>query len=452
VPWAPELTAGSSPLYAALADRLEADIAGGSLLPGERLPTQRALAQRLGIDLTTVNRAFAEAASRGLIVSEGRRGSFVRARSGPVAADLAGADVASGMNMPPEPEDGSLRERIQSGLIALLQQPNAPLHYQPPGGAEAYRASFAAYLSRSIPGTGADQMVITAGSQHAIHAILSLHPPSLVATGCFTYPGFLSAARRAGAEIVGLAMDEQGILPDAFEAAARRSKIDLLYCVPTNDNPTTATMGAERRRALAGLAHRFGITIVEDDAYGALREAPLPPIASFAPELSWHIVTLSKLVSPALRVGFVRAPGVRESFALAGAAHESAIMAPPLNLALVARWLDDGSLARLIGSVRAEAAARMRDAAPLFGVAARWQAEGYHLWLPLAEGASAGDLAAQAIAAGLPAVPSSTFAVDPGQAIQALRISLGGSASRSRVAREVRRMEAMLGRPARALV
>jgi DNA-binding transcriptional MocR family regulator len=448
--WSPQLKPGATPLYLALADRLESDIARGALVAGEKLPTQRALAERLAIDLTTVTRAFAEAAARGLIVREGRRGSFVRGRTG--SANLAGADVASGMNMPPEPQDGALRERIQSGLAALLQERMAPLHYQPPGGAEAYRASAAALLSRSIAGTGADQMVITAGSQHALHAILALVRPARIATGCFTYPGLLAAARRGRAEVVGLAMDDEGILPDALERATTGAKIDIVYVVPTSDNPTAATMSAERRRAIADIARRYGIIVIEDDAYGALRETPLPPIASFAPEVSWHIVTMSKLISPALRVGFVRAPGVREAFALGAAAHEAAIMAPPLNVALVARWLDDGSFERLLASVRAEAGARMRDAAALFGEAARGQSEGYHLWLPLAEGINAGDLAAQAIAAGLPAVPSSTFAVDPAQPIQALRISLGGSASRARVARELRRLEAMLGRPASALV
>ena len=169
--WSPSLAPGRGSLYLAIADALEADVAAGRLAPGEKLPTQRELARRLGIDLTTVTRAFAEAARRGLIHAEGRRGSFVRGTGGSASADLSGLDTASGMNMPPEPEDRLVRDRMLSGLAALLAERIAPLHYQPPGGAEPFRASAAAFVSRILPGTGADQMVITAGSQHALQAI-----------------------------------------------------------------------------------------------------------------------------------------------------------------------------------------------------------------------------------------------------------------------------------------
>jgi DNA-binding transcriptional MocR family regulator len=361
--------------------------------------------------------------------------------------ELAGLDAASGMNMPPEPEDGSLRDRITSGISALLAERIAPFHYQPPGGAEPFRASAAAFLARTLPGTAADQIVITAGSQNALHGIaaLLLAPGARLAAGCFTYPGLLSLARRCGAELVGIEMDAEGLVPDSIEAAAKRKTLAALYLVPTNDNPTTATMGVARRRAIAALAGRYGFALIEDDAYGRLREDPLPPVTLFAPELGWHITTFSKLISPALRTAFVRVPSVRDAFALAAATHESAVMAPPINVALVARWIDDGSLERLLASVRAESATRVADASSLFAGRARWQPEGYHLWLPLAEGVPASQVAGQAIAAGLPAVPSATFAVDPANPVQALRISLGGSATRARVAREVRRLEAMLG-------
>ena len=118
-----------------------------------------------------------------------------------------------------------------------------------------------------------------------------------------TYPGFLAAARRLGAEIVPLAMDADGILPDALEQAARHRNLRALYLVPTNDNPTTATLPLERRKAIARLALRHGFAIVEDDAYGRLPASPIPPVAAFAPKQTWHIAGVSKLVSPALRVG-----------------------------------------------------------------------------------------------------------------------------------------------------
>src|SRR5207237_10699456 len=129
----------------------------------------------------------------------------------------------------------------------------------------------------------------------------------------------------------------------------------------------------------------------------------IPPVAAFAPRQTWHIASLSKLVSPALRVGFVRAPGVREAHALAAAAHASAVMAPQVNVARVTNWILDGTLNRLAAGVRAEAAARMKEAATILGhTGVHFHPEGYHLWLRLPDGMDAGRIAAQAIAAGLP--------------------------------------------------
>src|SRR5205085_5145886 len=275
-----------------------------------KLPTQHELAATLGLDLTTITRAYAEGARRGLIVSEGRRGSFVRGGPAESEAALAGGEAASGMNMPPEPEDGSLRRAILDGTAALLDGRLAPLHYQPPGGIEAQRAAAAHFLSAPIPDTDADQVAIVAGSQHGLHTTLSLllRPGDRIAAPAFTYPGFLAAARRLGAEIVPLAMDADGILPDALERAAQTAALKAVYLVPTNDNPTTATLPLERRKEIARIALRYGFAIVEDDAYGRLPANPIPPVAAFAPKQTWHIASISKLISPALRVGFVRAP------------------------------------------------------------------------------------------------------------------------------------------------
>ena len=453
--WRPDFSANGKPFYLAIADALAEDVRLGVVQAGEKLPTQRDLAAALGLDLTTITRAYAEAARRGLIVGEGRRGSFVRGGPAEASESQAGGEAASGMNMPPEPEDRSLRRAILDGTAALLDGRLAPLHYQPPGGLEAQRAAAAHFLSAPIPDTHADQVAITAGGQHGLHATLSLllRPGDRIAAPVLTYPGFLAAARRLGAEIVPLAMDGDGILPDALERAARTAELKALYLVPTNDNPTTATLPLERRKEIARLALRHGFAIVEDDAYGRLPANPIPPVAAFAPKQSWHIASLSKLVSPALRVGFVRAPGVREAHALAAAAHASAVMAPPINAALVTNWILDGTIHRLAAAVRTEAAARMREAAAILGHAdAHFHPEGYHLWLKLPATMDAGRIAAQAITAGLPAAPGSAFSVVQDAPVQALRISLGGSAPRVRIVQEIRRLDAILAQAGAALI
>lgn len=453
--WSPDVSAAEGPLYRAIRDRLAADVASGALQPGERLPPQRELARLLGVDLTTVTRAFAEAAAAGLVVSEGRRGTFVRVQPQQEEADAAPGEAASGMNMPPEPEDGSLRQRFADGIAAILKERSPPLHYQPVGGTLAQRETAAAFLSHLMPETSADQCVLTAGSQHALYALLSMltRPGDCVAVGCLAYPGFIGSARRLGLRLLPLAMDAKGIDPGALEAAAKRHVLTALYVVPTNDNPTTATLPHHRREAIAGLARQHGFTIIEDDAYGRLPLRPLPPIASLAPECTWHLATASKLISPSLRVGFVRAPNVRQALALAAEAHVTCGMAPPVNATLVTRWIGDGTFLRLLASIRSEAKARMGDAERLLaGWNPSFHADGYHLWLPLQDGTAADAIALRAVSAGLPAVAGSAFTVGESAANPGLRVSLGGSSSRARVRRELQRLDALLAQTQRSTI
>ena len=444
--WIPRLTKSPLPIYLAVADAIGADLAAGVLQPGERLPTQRALAAQLGVDLTTVTRAYAEAASRGLVLSEGRRGSFVRGAPLPDPEQLIAGEATSGMNMPPEPADSLLQERMAAGFASLLKARHAPLHYQPAGGNDALRQAAAAYLARQIPGLSADEVVISAGSQSALHAIFqtAIAPGDRIAAGRFTYPGLIALARRRGAKLIGLETDDQGIVPDAVARAARDG-LKALYVVPTNDNPSTATMKEARRRDIAALARRFGFLIVEDDAYGPLARRPLATIASLAPELTWHLLTTSKLISPSLRVGFLRAPSIGDAIEAAEAVHEASIMAPPLNAALVATWFADGSFQRILAAVRDEAEARMIEADKVLGpLGARSQPEGYHLWLPLPAESEPERIAGQAVASGLPVTPGRNFAISPSAAEPALRISLGGSATRPQLIRALRRLEALV--------
>ncbi|QAY75753.1 PLP-dependent aminotransferase family protein [Sphingosinicella sp. BN140058] len=451
--WSPTLATSSGPIYRRIADAMAQDVADGRLAAGDRLPSQRELAQRLGVDLTTVTRAYAEAARRGLVDSDGRRGSFVRGPAAGASPPRAVAsEAAGGMNMPPEPEGGLLREAIAAGIPHMIEQSVASLHYQTSGGSEDDRIAAARFLAKTIAGTSPDEVVVTAGAQNGLHAVcgILLGSGDRIAAGVFTYPGFVALARRFGATLVPLAMDEEGILPDALEREAKRAPLAALYVIPTNDNPTTATMGSARRQAIADIARRFGIRIIEDDPYGRLPENPLSPIAALVPELTWHVTSVSKILSPCLRVGFVRAPDLRSAARLAGDIHETAIMPPPLNLALVKHWLADGTFARLVRGVRAEAETRSRAAiASLSGVDVRHRPEGYHLWLKLDARLAAADITAQAAGFSLPVAPSSSFCFNGEAPYQALRLSLGGARSRDAVVREARRLDALLAQAVR---
>src|SRR5258708_10938769 len=103
-------------------------------------------------------------------------------------------------------------------------------------------------------------------------------------------------------------MEEHGLIPRTWEEACRSLRPTALYCVPVLHNPTTATMPLERRREIAAIAARYRLPIIEDDTYGLLaRQAP-PPIASFAPDLTYYIGGPSHVATPLLRVAHLGAP------------------------------------------------------------------------------------------------------------------------------------------------
>lgn len=446
--WKPDLAALAGPKYLAIAQALARDIAAGTLSAGDRLPPQRVLAETLGVDLTTVTRAYGEAQRVGLIEGEGRRGSFVKdKRQAPSPSGVDHDDP--GMNAPPLVVGGSLADAFRKTAGALLASDGgAALQYQQSGGMPPVREAGANLLRRRGVAAHEDSVLVAAGGQHALHAIFSVELKAgdrLVVSG-FVYPGLLSLARRYGVSLLAVHADAEGIDPDALDAACAAEDVRAVYLVPTNDNPTTATVGLDRRKAIAAVAQRRGLMVIEDDAYGLLPESPLPPIAAFAPEMTWHISSVSKILSPGLRVAWLRAPDIAKAWRLAADMHETAIMAPPLNAAVVASWAGDDTFTRLVGEVRAEA--RVRQA--LVGKCLpddsfRAHADGYHLWVPLPRDVDAAPIAQALRPHGISAIPGDAFAVDRAAAGPALRVSIGGMLARDRLERGLNLLGALIG-------
>jgi DNA-binding transcriptional MocR family regulator len=430
--WVPDLSRSSGAKYVAIAEAIANAVETGALRSGDRLPPQRDLAARLGIDLTTVTKAYDQARSRGLIGARGRAGSFVLPQDA-IAAGPPPRDT--GMNMPPEIEGGTLLAAWDRTASALLRAPGASgrLHYTPAGGREADRRAGAAIFERMGLASDADHVALTAGAQNALHGIVgtTLDRGDTVACGTYVYPGFLAIAKQAGLRLAPLPRIDAASLA----ALCRATRVAALYLVPTNDNPTTATLDADARASLAEVSRHHGVRLIEDDAYGQLADDPVAPVTSLASDLGWYVASLSKTISPALRVAHVRAPSGADALALAARVHDTAVMPPPLSAALVTRWVEDGSYDRLIAETRDEAKARQALAAamlPRDSYAAH--PCGYHLWIPLPPRVDPSHLAGILRAAGMTAIAADRFAVEPGAA-PALRVSLGGAIDRVGVRR-----------------
>ena len=451
-PWLPTIDKAAGPLYLAIADAIAEDLAAGRLAPGRRLPAQRQLADQLKVDFTTVTRGYSEARRRGLVEARVGQGTFVAAPLMPVDAPPApsrrrAADLS--MNLPPLFDDGALTERMWAGVAGVRDGGGISLllDYQPPAGALADRAAGAVWLHPRLPELEADRVLIAAGAQSALAAILPLlaGQGDLVYAEALTFPGFRALARQLGVKLVGIEMDGEGLSPEALDAACRTQTPKAIYCTPTLHNPTTATMSAQRREAIAGIARRYGVPIIEDDAYAALPSVPVAPLAAFAPELTWYVGGVAKALSPALRIAYVAAPDGRQAARLATALRATIGMASPLNAAIVTRWIQDGVAADVCTAIRQETAAR-------YGIARGLLAEGvlkgrpdaFHMWLNLPPGWTRGGFLARLGPVGAGVVASDAFSLASAPP-EAVRIGLGAAPSRDDAAHALTRIRDLLG-------
>ncbi len=201
--------------------------------------------------------------------------------------------------------------------------------------------------------------------------------------------------------------------------------------------------GDLRRQEIVAIARRYRVAIVEDDAYGKLSEAPLPALASLAPEITWHIVGLAKLASPALRIAYVAAPDTAAAAQVAGRLRAVAGMASPVSAAVATRWIKARTIDEVLGAIRRETRARRRIAAEAFGPQFLQPSDAFHLWLELPRPWSRAHFQAELQPHAVSVVPSDAF-VTGGQPPEAVRIGLGAASSRADLARALAAMAKVL--------
>ncbi|QFR33816.1 PLP-dependent aminotransferase family protein [Ancylobacter sp. TS-1] len=436
--WIPDLTRSDKPRYLAIADLIAEDIRAGRLAIGDRLPPQRKLAAKLDIDFTTVARGYVEAQKRGLVESRVGQGTFVtgapRAKLRPAAA-AARAGVDLSMNLPPEPDDPALIERMQEGLAEVGRDLVGLLRYQGFGGTRADKDAATAWLSRRALVPAQERVFVTPGAHPALLGILGLlaKQGDVVLCEAITYPGARAVAAQLGLRLVGLPMDRDGIDPDAFASACREHAPKALYLNPTLQNPTTLTIPEGRRAAIAAVARRFGVPIVEDDAYGFIPAHGPPPLAAIAPDLTWHIAGLAKCIGAGLRAAYVVVPDARSGYPFAAALRTACVMASPLTSALATRWIEDGTADTLLRFIRAETAARQALAAELLPAGSfRADPLSFNLWVELPAPWTRSAFVGHMRTTGIGVVASDAFTVS-GPAIEAVRVCLGGPASRAQI-------------------
>lgn len=439
--WIPEdLRFDAGPIYLELADALARDIEAGVLQRGQRLPTHRELARRVGVTVGTVTRAYNEAARRGLVGGEVGRGTFVRGDELGDMGDLldrrqdeALVDLRHNL-----PVDVGLGEEL-SGLLAELAggRELADLFgYQQHGGVPEHRRAGAEWMARFGLEAEPERVLVTGGAQHGMSVALATvaKPGDVVLTEELTYPGMKALANLLRLRLVGVEMDGHGLVPDSLEAACRATGARVLYCMPTIHNPLATVMPLERRQRIVEVAREHGLAIVEDDSYGFLDPQAPPPLSQLAPDLGYYITSASKSLTPGLRIGYLAAPQ-RMIDRLTSSLWAITYMSSPFMAEVAARLVRGGGGERLVEGKRREARERQTLARELLaGATYDAHPASYHLWLHLPEPWRCDDFVQQARLRGVAVTPAEAFVVGRGDAPHAVRVCLGAVRSRARLA------------------
>jgi len=439
--WLKRVATAEGPVYRRLVAALDAAVGAGELQAGDQLPPQRTVAALLGIDFTTVTRAYAAARERGLVEGAVGRGTFVRGRS---ADDEVGL-VDLSMNLPPPPRGQSLATLLRDASRSVLDRTDAAalMAYHPAGGSLGQKTAAAAWLAPVLGAVAPERLLVCGGAQTALAVLLStlLKPGDALITEPLTYPGLRTASAQLGIRLIPCPVDAEGFLPkDLARLCAAGAK--AIYCVPSLQNPTTATLSRGRRAEIAAVARAADVWILEDDPYSLLLDAPPPALATFAPERTFHVATVSKVLSPGLRTAFIAAPDADQAARVAAGLAAFAQMAPPLTTAIVSSWIREGVAQAVLAGVKAEVRAR-RALADALLPAAIGPPESLHVWLDLPPGRDGAGFRELGRRRGLSLVTAEAFAV--GAPVRdGVRISLGGPARIATLETALREIARML--------
>jgi DNA-binding transcriptional MocR family regulator len=426
--WLPRLEGRRGPKYRVIADAIDEDVQNGALRAGTKLPPHRDLADHLGVTVTTITRAYTEAARRGLTSGHVGRGTFIR---GAEVEDSRGdtvIDMTINVLMP-DREVAVLESRLfQRRVLPWTEL----LGYVRPPGHLRHRQAMAAWLGRLGLPARPEHVALTAGAQHAMATALSAvtRPGDTVLTEELTYSGMKRLAQHLHLKLRGVAMDGEGLRPDALDAACRASRARVLYCMPRLQNPTSAIMSDKRRRQIASVATKYRLTVIEDDTYG-FHTPEASPLMPLIPDRTIFVTSLSKSLFPGLRLGCVVAPApVLEK--VCDAIHATMIMPSPIGADLLCGWLEDGTAARIAEWKRHETTARQAIARRLLeGERLQTNQASPHVWLHLPGRWTSDEFVAAARARGVYVNASGGFAVGDHRHPRAVRLCLGTPRTRA---------------------
>ncbi|WED22070.1 PLP-dependent aminotransferase family protein [Vibrio sp. JC009] len=441
----------SSPKYKQIADLIEEKIASGELTSNDKLPTHRSLADQLNVTVGTVTRAYAEAERRGLVEARVGAGTFVvdSKRTYWVfdkTEERQPDECNFGFNIPPLIDRSDLLREAMEKVSHSPQALNQFMIYQKPEGIESHRVIMANWLQSKGIHLEAERLLFSSGGQHGVQMVLDAFTRAgdTIFVEKLTYPGLISLAKQKQLSLKGIEMDDEGITPEALDAACRQFQARFIYLTPTLQNPTTATMSLERRHAVLEICKKHDLYVIEDDVNGPLLEGAPPPLVNLEPEHVFHVGAVSKWLAPGLRVGYVQPPQKlyqRLSIAL----QNHSWMISPLLTAITCELMESGKAEQTLSAIRKEMEARLEKTLTMLGDCnPGYKEHCFHLWLPLPEQWRLTDFIEQAGRINVTVKSAELFTPPAGNVIPAVRLALSSPLNQTELETGLRKLKELL--------
>jgi DNA-binding transcriptional MocR family regulator len=431
--WIPTLEEDGGPKYRALVNAIAKAIETGELKVGERLPPQRQLAWKLGINPSTTMQAYREAARRHLIGGEVGRGTYVLEGSKEASLFLIKRQEATGRHIDlstnlPAIEKGN--QDFADTLTALLPSGglNMAQGYLTPPLIKRAQIAAAKWLALRNIYRLPDNIKLCAGAQQGLFAALlalcRAGEPILVEE--LTAPGIKAAARQLHLPLHGIRLDRYGIVPEQLDRLIRTTGAKVMVITPTLQNPTGSVMNDARRREIAAIVVKYRLTLIEDDVYGALSQQT--PLAAELPDHSLLITSLSKTVEPSLRLGYLAgSTDLMQRIDPEGQLTQWAVS--PLSVVIANQWIENGTALNRVNWQKEEVSQRWRLARKTVGNYMTYNdTPSPHIWLSAPSIPS--ELVELCRDVGVITAPADTFSVGK-QHINAIRLSLTAAPSRA---------------------
>ncbi len=426
--WKPVIDRARKPLYMTLAKQLETDIIKGSLLPGTKLPPQRELADFLDINVSTVSKAFKVCELKGLLSATVGSGTFVSFDALSNSYLLSDSKPKNVIEMGATIPDSSSYEPLMLQLKNMMNETDFGkwFSYSRPGDMLWQKDAAVKLMRKGGYHTDVNSILFANGGQNAITAVLAslCKHGDKIGTDPHTYSGLKTSAAMLGIQLIPIKQKDGEMSEDALAYACKNDQLKGIYLIPDYQNPTTHRMSLAGRKAIARVAKEHNIFIIEDATYHLLCKESVQAVATFAPEQTIYIASLSKTIAPALRMAYVSAPEQYKN-PLSNALYNMNISVSPLLAELAARLIVSNNLDTIIDNHRENAIYRNQLVNNyLSGYDCYGDETGIFRWLKLPANRSGADFEALALDHGVEIYAAERFTVGNSIPEKAVRLSI----------------------------